>query len=854
MITRFLYTAFFFVLYAHSAILFAQGASEELGLLCQDNQAAKLWSDPSTWESGKVPEKHEDITIPRDLHVLMDLSPPSLGEVTVAGKLSFAEQELALDVEQLYIEGTVCIGTEEEARANKLTLTLTGQKEGSATFGNRGILIMSQANFIIDAKATLLPFTKLAETADAGATSILLEAAVDWQIGDSIVLSSSDYAWRQAESRIITAIIGNKVSFAEPLNYQHFGDLQMIVNQVVDTRAEVVHLSRRVVIQGANDSLTTDDLQGGHVMAMKGSTVKIDGVEFRRMGQAGKTGRYPLHWHLAGDATGSYVKNSSFHNNFNRCITIHNSQNILIENNVAFRTFGHCYFLEDGSEFGNIFRANIGLSIDKPKAEHVILPSDIGFLGPSVFWITHPDNLLENNIAAGSDGTGFWYAFPKHPTGLSEDSNIPLLHIEFGGFVNNIAHSNSADGLRFDDGPDVQTLVPDTVLYEPLINPFDANSEVLNTELVGFVAFKNRNNGAWVRIHRGYMTDCILSDNAVGANLSGHNSYLDNCLIVGESANFGTPESWEPSAPDGGSLPKPWLDCQRCIRYNIRGFELYDGKVWVQNSTFANFENNSLRRASAFSQLDYSSFEVNPLNYIENVTFGEGTNPVYFETRTIEDLLGEPGEDGYRSTVFQDVDGSLGIEAGSFVTVNNSFLTHDDCYFQTAWNAFVCSPDSRYVSLRFDAQNAGHLVLKRNDGENHFMTGVPERKNWYKGNVLLGYDYQLDYANSAVSLDDFRIGIGDGLQVGDSLVINLPYENDLAFVYLEGWNETLSEIMPVYESDRLHQSEMTRYYIDNNRLYIKIVVVPNQDKLMLRVCAKESCEFKLETESESVYY
>lgn len=175
----------------------------------------------------------------------------------------------------------------------------------------------------------------------------------------------------------------------------------------MDTRAEVVHLSRPVVIQGVNDSLTTEDLYGGHVMAMKGSTVKIDGAEFRRMGQAGQIGRYPLHWHLAGDATGSYVKNSSFHNNFNRCLTIHGTQNLLVENNVAYRSFGHCYFLEDGSEFGNVLRNNIGLSIDKPKAEHVILPSDTGFLGPSVFWITHPNNVLENNIAAGADGSGF---------------------------------------------------------------------------------------------------------------------------------------------------------------------------------------------------------------------------------------------------------------------------------------------------------------------------------------------------------------------------------------------------------------------------------------------------------------
>lgn len=219
---------FFFILFSISTILVAQSASENLSFICQDNTSPelfKLWSDPATWVSGKVPQKNEDITILKDAHILMDISPPPLGEVTVAGKLTFAERDLELSLEQLYVKGTVCIGTEGETRAKPITLTLTGERENSSTVGNRGILIMPQGNLIINAKATTVPFTKLAATADAGATSIFLEDIADWQIGDGIVVSSSDYAWRQAESRIITAITGNEVSFTEPLTYQHYGDL-----------------------------------------------------------------------------------------------------------------------------------------------------------------------------------------------------------------------------------------------------------------------------------------------------------------------------------------------------------------------------------------------------------------------------------------------------------------------------------------------------------------------------------------------------------------------------------------------------------------------------------------------------
>ena len=839
------------ILLQTSPIVFAQSSNSLAGLenstesACEQLPASKRWSDPTSWPDGIVPVAGDDVTIAIGTHIFVDITPPALGNLSVAGILSFEDKALDFQVEQMTIRGTVCIGSETEPRENKLVLTLTGAKSEDVLASSRGIMVMFNGTLFVNARATTVTYSKLAATANAQDTTIEIEQQSDWRVGDRIVVSSSDYAWRQAEERVITSISGKTISFAEPLKYQHYGDLQTIANQTLDTRAEVVHLSRPVVIQGADDSLTQEELFGGHVMAMSGSTIRIDGAEFRRMGQSGQLGRYPLHWHMAGDASGQFVKNSSFHNNFNRCITIHGTQFVTVENNVAYRSFGHCYFLEDGSEFGNVFKNNIGLSIDKPKAEHVLIPSDTGFLGPSVFWISHPDNVLEGNIAAGTDGSGFWYAFSKHPTGLSKDPSLPLRHLAFGEFKNNIAHSSTADGLRFDDGADVDGLVPDTGLYEPLTDPYDINSEALWTNLSGFVAFKNRNRGAWVRIRRGYLTDCVLSDNAVGANLSGHNSYLDNCLIVGESANRGTPEPWEPTSPDGGSIAKPWLDCEACIRYNIRGFELYDGKVWVQNSTFANFENNSLRKASALSQLDYSSYEVNPENYIENVSFTENTNLVYFETRTLEHLLGQPGEDGYRSTVFRDLDGSMGITPNSAITVNNPFLIDDRCELNNAWNAYVCSPDIRFASLRFDARPMGHIELSRKTEltrpVSHTMTGTPERENWYKANVLLGYDYEFKFQEE---VGDFRIGMGDSVIEGDSLIVQVPYVNEYPYVSIENFSE--QSPVQVSSLDGLRSSLTTAFYITDRMLYIKMVVPPKQKNIMLRVCSTEGCELQLE--------
>jgi hypothetical protein len=43
---------------------------------------------------------------------------------------------------------------------------------------------------------------------------------------------------------------------------------------------------------------------------------------------------------------------------------------------------------------------------------------------PASFWITHPNNIIRGNHAAGSDNHGFWYDLKTTSTGPSYDPNI----------------------------------------------------------------------------------------------------------------------------------------------------------------------------------------------------------------------------------------------------------------------------------------------------------------------------------------------------------------------------------------------------------------------------------------------
>jgi cell migration-inducing and hyaluronan-binding protein len=198
-------------------------------------------------------------------------------------------------------------------------------------------------------------WTKLARTAAAGSNSIQVMDAAGWRVGDEIVLASTDFDPRQAETRTISAIKGNLITLDRNLEYMHFGEITFDV----DERGEVGLLTRNIRIQASADA--EKSYFGGHVMAMAGSKMYVSGVEFSRMGQHLTLARYPMHWHLVGDAKGQYIRNSAIHDTFNRCVTVHGTNNLRIENNVTFNTVGHCFFLEDGIETGNQYVRNLGI-------------------------------------------------------------------------------------------------------------------------------------------------------------------------------------------------------------------------------------------------------------------------------------------------------------------------------------------------------------------------------------------------------------------------------------------------------------------------------------------------------------
>ncbi|MEZ4607015.1 MAG: G8 domain-containing protein, partial [Deinococcales bacterium] len=256
------------------------------------------WSNADTW-GGQRPQAGDTVTIPAGKTVYLDIDTPVLAGLTVEGTLLFGDN-VTLSSDWLMVHGQVFIGTALSPYQAQAQITLTGPDNNAlGTMGNRGIIIMAGGRFEVYNHHGEATWLKLDENVVAGANSIVLGQDPQWQVGQEIVLSSSDYDYTQAEERRITAIdqlSGGKVRLQldRSLNYSHWGRLQRLAGQTIDTRAEAALLSRKVIIAGADDDLSQNQGFGGHIMAMAGSSLRLEGVELTRMGQRGKLGRYPV--------------------------------------------------------------------------------------------------------------------------------------------------------------------------------------------------------------------------------------------------------------------------------------------------------------------------------------------------------------------------------------------------------------------------------------------------------------------------------------------------------------------------------------------------------------------------------
>ena len=445
------------------------------------------WNSIFTWGGTGTPLAGELIHITEGQTIMLDTSTPILKMLLIdGGKLIYDRDANGLNLQSEFIliinGGALEIGTEDDRYLNDAQITMHGHTRCTELpiYGCKSIGVRDGT---LDLHGEFVPmtWTRLADTAPIGATEITLENGVNWKAGSDIIVATTGgrASMGESEKMVIESVSadGKTVTLTKPLKYEHLSIMQTFGTHDIETRGEVGLLSRNIKIKGgvnqqfvteipacekpfvANEEAEQSCFQGkfgeeigtdemGAIIFIHAKeidkhlvTARISYTEFNEVGQAFRVGRYPIHFHINGNVTGSYVRGNAIHHSYNRAVTIHAVNHLLVEHNVVFDIKGLSFFIEDGIEEDNIIQYNLAVYTRQSSS---LLNPDIQ---PGSFWIVNPNNIVQHNSVAGSTHFGFWYRVLKYPDGPSRTTSYCPARAPMGRFYNNSAHSNGLYGI-----------------------------------------------------------------------------------------------------------------------------------------------------------------------------------------------------------------------------------------------------------------------------------------------------------------------------------------------------------------------------------------------------------------------
>ncbi len=775
------------------------------------------WQNPAIWPNSQLPSAADTVVIPAGLNIGLTGN-IAVKTLTINGSLkAVLGASIQLQAEWIMVAGNNAlfeIGTSTVPFDSSCTITMVGTDDGDDIMGmgDKFIGAMNGAQVELHGQPKL-SWTKLGATVSAGTNLITLATTVDWTVGDEIVIVSSNPDWEQAEQRTVTAVSADSLTITlnSPLSYPHFSLVNSYTRSTdnktwsADLRAEIGLLTHNLKIEGDTYSLVNGF--GGHMMCLFNSRMNASSIELHRMGQKGKLGRYPWHWHhvhLSG--AGQYFKNSSVHQSFNRGITIHGTSYVNVEHNFFYDHIGHGVFLEDGSERFNTIKDNVVLLSKRPLQGEQVTPSDnqlneVQNRTPASFWITNPNNYFEGNVAAGTQGTGFWFALPKSPIGSSAAmliyAGIEPYREPLGLFRNNKAHSCMSGFDIFDQLDSSHSIRKNAGWQDSSLHLIEACTWYSNNLAIYSGIGGNVGNKIT------YTSNLVFFDNIFVENLT--NIQLASYSQIQQSVIVAL-----------GLLPTSSL------------YRIYDGAGQLRNCHLVGWN------ASNVDYLKDGGAATKHTNHrLSGITTDDGLPPAVklrdydipvITNDTTPQSLSHPR---VWNVVLYDEDGSFSGVAHSSVVSNHPFLLVGDEFQPSNWiNAYRSSHKFALNILKFPG-------LQSVDFPNVTCTrtkvGTPSECVYYvygyKEQVQLPcivnegflYNYQFESLPSSQSLTT----ILDDAEIGDTCLIRFNNFGKLGGLSVASSGTNLIQTNSITD---LNNSTQTAFFvIPNGDLYVKIV-------------------------------
>uniref|UniRef100_A0A5S6LCS8 Serine/arginine-rich-splicing factor 1 n=3 Tax=Xenopus tropicalis TaxID=8364 RepID=A0A5S6LCS8_XENTR len=511
------------------------------------------WSLPKSWEGveegwggfgSTIPQAGDDVIVLPNRTITVDIPLPPLGGLYVLGTLEFpSASSNVLNVTCIIIAGgEIRAGSLEQPIEPGQSLQIYVRASGKVACARLGQprvpagVIGVYGKLQIHSAYSSTSWTRLRADIALGNEMISLNDTVDWNPGDSIVISSSSYEAHQAELVRLRGVYGHHLRIWERLHYRHTGKstVQSIDTWNITLAAEVGLLSRNVQIK--TDRECSGRIMVGHFKTNTGDEysglLRLSNVEIANFGSSFYSAVNFLNTTLS-----SSVTSSSIYHSCGGAIKAAGAMNILLHANVIYSSVGNGIHI-DGHNLS--LTNNLLVLIKQPNNESEWVSGIKTNRAHGAF--------MHGNAVAGSERIGF------HVKGQRCDPEEKV-------WARNVAHS-SLHGIHYywDDG------------FKHC------------TKIAGFLSYKNYDYGLVFHLECDVvLEDVILVDNAVGllpvvshtstdsSNLSkkyillresaiGATSQTFDCImdrIKPLSANLTTRER-APRSPLGGRIGIMW--------------------------------------------------------------------------------------------------------------------------------------------------------------------------------------------------------------------------------------------------------------------------------------------------------
>jgi hypothetical protein len=513
------------------------------------------WSDPTIWSSGRVPGPSDDVILTNNVtidHAQVHQLDINAGTTTLAGDLQ-AYASIVVRSRLVGAQGGIYFHVADDRLFTGNTRP--GPDPAMPDFHpeDTGLWVLRGASVDLEGAAVSSwlnalgsgPLQDLGKGVSqqvairAGATS-LQSVPLGWQPGDTLLLVNEHGESRLAD---LVSINGASIQYQErkanPTDADLIGNVLTASGSSTTVYSKIANLTRRIQVVGA-DVHAGDTNHRAHTTILDGATANLANVEFRDLGPRGKIGRYPVYFD-GGSAVTSKLIGSSIWQDVsdpgNRFVALHDVQGVTVANNVAFRSRGDGFFLEDGDEYGNSITNN--LSVDVTGGEE--LPN----VDSSVTDLTHhfwlrTGNTISGNVAAGGNAVGMIVLASTLPATAVID-NTQVLGAGLYGiwtatpnviFNNPVAVFNSRAGFASDPAWDV-----------------DSHGTQLNNPLFLFNGTSDSDYGSQLYLNN---SGIITVNGGVLAGVKAvHTHYHSAFLIANTTINVETlmtPTYWEQGA------------------------------------------------------------------------------------------------------------------------------------------------------------------------------------------------------------------------------------------------------------------------------------------------------------------